>query len=75
MDLKQQTSAEIGTGSYAGNPGLEGGVAPVERAAKPIDGGVDIGHVHMKAGDLAKMKAFYVGILGFDVMVEGPSMP
>ena len=74
MDLKQQTGADAGTGSYAGNPGLEGGVAPVERAPKPIDVGVDIGHVHMKAGDLAKMKAFYVGILGFDVMVEAPSM-
>jgi len=70
MDLKQETR----TGSYAGNPGLEGGVLPLERTAKPIDAGVDIGHVHMKAGDLAKMKAFYAGILGFDVMVEGPTM-
>ena len=78
MDLKQQTKAqaetESGTGSYAGNPGIEAGVAPFERAARPIEAGVDIGHVHLRAGDLAKIKAFYVGILGFDVMVEAPTM-
>jgi catechol 2,3-dioxygenase len=78
MDLKEQTSApaetERGTGSYAGNPGLEAGVAPFERAPRPIEAGVDIGHVHLKAADLARIKAFYVGILGFDVMVEAPTM-
>ena len=71
MDMKQ---AIKGSGSYAGNPGVEAGVKPVERAPRPIDAGVDIGHVHMRAGDLQKMKDFYVGILGFDVMVEGPTM-
>jgi catechol 2,3-dioxygenase len=75
MDLKEQTKAPAdGTGSYAGNPGLDAGVAPVERAPRPIEAGVDIGHVHLRAGDLSKIKAFYVGILGFDVMVEGPTM-
>lgn len=79
MDLKQQTNApapaeEGGTGSYVGNPGLENGVAAYERAARPISAGVDIGHVHLRASDLAKIKAFYVGILGFDVMMEGPTM-
>jgi len=78
MDLKEQTQGpaetESGTGSCAGNPGIEAGVAPVERAMRPIEAGVDIGHVHMRAGDLAKIKAFYVGILGFDVVVEAPTM-
>ncbi len=79
MDLKEQAKAhapaeEGGTGSYAGNPGLENGVAPFERAPRPISAGVDIGHVHLRASDLARIKAFYVGILGFDVMAEGPTM-
>ncbi|HEX6548166.1 MAG TPA: VOC family protein [Candidatus Dormibacteraeota bacterium] len=55
------------------NPGYETGLRPVAQAARPIPAGVDIGHVHMKAGDLAKIRAFYVDILGFDVIVEMPS--
>jgi catechol 2,3-dioxygenase len=68
--MNQKELTEKGSGSYAGNPGLEAGIKPVERAPRPIDAGVDIGHVHMKAGNLAKIKAFYVGILGFDVVME-----
>ena len=49
------------------------GVEPVSRAPKPIDAGVEIGHVHMRAGDLKKIRDFYVGVLGFDVMVDQPS--
>lgn len=81
MDLKEQAKAAPaapaeagGTGSYVGNPGFENGVAAYERAARPISPGVDIGHVHLRAADLARIKAFYVGILGFDVMMEGPTM-
>jgi catechol 2,3-dioxygenase len=58
-------------GPHPSNPGLELGVKPIERALRPIDPGVDIGHVHLKAADLARVKAFYVGILGFDVVIEG----
>ena len=72
MDLKELT--EKGSGSYAGNPGVEAGIKPVERAPKPIDAGVDIGHVHMRASDLQRIKDFYVGILGFDVMIEAPTI-
>lgn len=68
MDLKELTAK--GSGSYVGNPGLEAGIKPVEQAPRPIDAGVDIGHVHMKASNLDKIKAFYVGILGFDVVME-----
>jgi catechol 2,3-dioxygenase len=49
-----------------------GSVAPRERSHRPIPSGVDIGHVHMKAGDLLKIRRFYVDILGFDVVVEMP---
>ena len=47
-----------GSGSYVGNPGVEEGIKPVERAPRPIDAGVDIGHVHLKTSDIAKIKAF-----------------
>ena len=43
---------------------------PRERTKKPIDAGVDIGHVHMKTSDIQKMYDFYVGILGFDVIAR-----
>src|SRR5579859_4243762 len=69
MEVKGLT--EKGSGSYVGNPGVEAGIKPVERAPRPTDAGVDIGHVHLKASDLEKIKAFYVGILGFDVVIEG----
>ena len=47
-------------------------VLPIERAPRPITAGVDIGHVHMKTADLDRIAAFYVGILGFDVVVRMP---
>src|SRR5919201_2629416 len=48
------------------------GIVPRERAARPIDPGVDIGHVHLKAADLDRIRAFYVDILGFDVVFHTP---
>jgi catechol 2,3-dioxygenase len=35
---------------------------------RPIDPGVDIGHVHLKVADLERAIAFYEGVLGFDLM-------
>ncbi len=32
---------------------------------RPIDPGVDIGHVHLRVADLERALAFYVGVLGF----------
>jgi catechol 2,3-dioxygenase len=51
---------------------LQGTIVPRERAAHPIDPGVVVGHVHMKASDLDRMRAFYVDILGFDVVFHEP---
>src|SRR6266571_4251887 len=45
-------------------------LTPVERAPNPIGGGVDIGHVHLKTADIDRVHRFYVGILGFDVVVR-----
>jgi catechol 2,3-dioxygenase len=48
------------------------GVTPAERAPRPIAAGVDIGHVHLKTADLQRVHDFYVGVLGFDVIVRLP---
>lgn len=48
-------------------------IKPLEPNPAPIDPAVCIGHIHMKAGDLAKIESFYVGILGFSVMSRYPS--
>jgi catechol 2,3-dioxygenase len=37
-------------------------------ASKPIDGAVDIGHVHLKVADVDRALDFYVGVLGFDLI-------
>jgi catechol 2,3-dioxygenase len=36
----------------------------------PIDPGVDIGHVHLKVSDIDRALAFYVGVLGFELMAR-----
>jgi catechol 2,3-dioxygenase len=45
-----------------------------ESAFRPIDPGVDIGHVHLKVSDLERALAFYCGVLGFELTQRyGPS--
>ena len=44
------------------------GVVPKERSSRPIDPGVEIGHVHLKTADIDRVHHFYVDILGFDVI-------
>jgi len=39
-----------------------------ERADRPIDPRVDIGHVHLKVADLERSLAFYSGVLGFQLV-------
>src|SRR6266508_2839157 len=57
----------------AGNlAAMKGRVTPAERSERPIDPGVVIGHVHMRAADLEKIHDFYVGVLGFDVVARIP---
>jgi catechol 2,3-dioxygenase len=36
-------------------------------APRPIDPGVDIGHVHLKVADLDRALDFYCGVLGFEL--------
>lgn len=40
----------------------------MNRMGKGIDRRVSIGHVHLKVADLERSLAFYVGVLGFEVM-------
>ena len=49
-----------------------GPVVPAEKNPRPLEPGVEIGHVHMRAGDLDRIHEFYVGVLGFDVVVRMP---
>ena len=39
-----------------------------ERADRPIDPRVDIGHVHLRVADLERSLAFYCGVLGFQLV-------
>jgi catechol 2,3-dioxygenase len=39
-----------------------------DRAAEPIDLGVDIGHIHLKVADVDRALEFYCGVLGFELM-------
>jgi catechol 2,3-dioxygenase len=50
----------------------QGDIAPAEPSPRPLAEGVDIGHVHLKAADLDAIHDFYVGVLGFDVVVRLP---
>src|SRR3954467_5981107 len=40
-----------------------------------IDPGVRIGHVHLRTADIDRVRAFYVDVLGFDVVAEARDVP
>ena len=50
----------------------ETAVVPHERAPRSVAPGTRIGHVHLKTADIDRVHAFYVGILGFDVIFRMP---
>lgn len=53
----------------------QGPIVPEAVADRPIDPGVRIGHVHLRTADIDRVKAFYVDILGFDVVTEVRDVP
>jgi catechol 2,3-dioxygenase len=55
--------------------GPQGPVEPDVRASTPIDPNVRIGHVHLRTADIDRVREFYVGILGFDVIHEARGVP
>jgi catechol 2,3-dioxygenase len=56
-------------------PLSQGTITPAERAPRPIDPGVRIGHVHLRTADIDRIRAFYVDVLGFDVVFEARGVP
>jgi catechol 2,3-dioxygenase len=40
-----------------------------------IDPELRIGHVHLRTADIDRVRAFYVGIMGFDVVFEARDVP
>jgi catechol 2,3-dioxygenase len=53
----------------------QGTIVPRETAPRPLDPGVRIGHVHLRTADIDRVKDFYVGVLGFDVVQEARDVP
>ena len=53
----------------------QGNIAPLATAADPIDPGVRIGHAHLRTADIDRIRAFYVDVLGFDVIAEAHDIP
>jgi catechol 2,3-dioxygenase len=55
--------------------GPQGSIEPISAAKHPIDPHVRIGHVHLRTADVDRVRAFYVDILGFDVVFEAREVP
>src|SRR5947208_4945871 len=55
--------------------GPQGPVEPAHAAERPIDPQVRIGHVHLRTADIGRIRAFYVDVLGFDVVFEARDVP
>ncbi len=53
----------------------QGTITPTARSSRPIDPGVRIGHVHLRTSDIDRIRAFYVDLLGFDVIAEARNVP
>jgi catechol 2,3-dioxygenase len=54
---------------------LQGTIVPFAPAPAPIDPRVTIGHVHLRTADIDRVRAFYVDVLGFDVVLEARGVP
>jgi catechol 2,3-dioxygenase len=44
-------------------------------AERPIDPLVRVGHVHLRTADIDRVRAFYVDVMGFDVVFEARDVP
>src|SRR4051812_26763619 len=54
---------------------MSDGIEPIARAERPIATGATIGHVHLRTADIDRIRDFYVGVLGFDVITELRGIP
>ena len=55
--------------------GPQGSTDPMFAAERPIDPNVRIGHVHLRTADIDRIRAFYVDLMGFDVVFEARDVP
>jgi catechol 2,3-dioxygenase len=55
--------------------GPQGPVEPAVAAEHPIDPHLRVGHVHLRTADIDRVRDFYVGIMGFDVVFEARDVP
>ena len=55
--------------------GPQGSIVPIATAPDPIDPRVRVGHVHLRTADIDRIRDFYVGVLGFDVVSEARDVP
>ena len=55
--------------------GPQGPFDPQVASAHPIDPHLRVGHVHLRTADIDRVRDFYVGIMGFDVMFEARDVP
>jgi catechol 2,3-dioxygenase len=55
--------------------GPQGPIEPSQTADRPIDPEVRIGHVHLRTAGIDRVREFYVGVLGFDVVFEARDVP
>jgi catechol 2,3-dioxygenase len=55
--------------------GTQGSIVPAEASPSPIDPNLTIGHVHLRTADIDRVREFYVGVLGFDVVIEARDVP
>jgi catechol 2,3-dioxygenase len=55
--------------------GPQGPYDPAVAAEHPIDPAVRIGHVHLRTADIDRVRAFYVDLMGFDVIFEARDVP
>ena len=55
---------------------LDGILADAAKEGRPwagLEAGTRVGHVHLQVADIDAAQAFYVGVLGFDVVAQMPS--
>src|SRR4051794_11997699 len=55
--------------------GPQGPVVPAQTAEHPIDPELRIGHVHLRTANIDRVRDFYVGTLGLDVIFEARDVP
>src|SRR4051794_28452320 len=53
----------------------QGPIEPQLAAEDPIDPELRVGHVHLRTADIDRVREFYVGLMGFDVIFEARDLP